>query len=131
MKLSKHNWKEYSEHKIAVMPPYVSEHILSRVAPVFPPAPLTVPVMAEVNGVEVQQEFPHDYPVVALRGRPMVEYNVDYAGILPVGEAYPGSPETRAIVATVYQKAASGPMLKRETYEVQSKTWTGYVLDDM
>ena len=131
IKLSKHNWKEYSEHKLAVMPPLVSEHILSRVAPRFTVNPLIVPVMAlDAGGEEVQLRFPADHRVAALRGRTMVRYHADY-DILAEGEQYPGQDETRIIINAVFSKAASGPMLKREAYELQSKTWAGFVLDDM
>ena len=117
IKLSKHNWKEYSEHKLAVMPPLVSEHILSREVPRFTVTPLTVPVMvADANGVNAQPNFPADFHFEALRGRPMVTYHPDY-DILAEGERYPGLAETRVIINSVFSKAAGGPILKREAYE--------------
>ena len=106
---------------MAVMPPLVSEHILSRVPPVFTVAPLVVPVMVEINGVEAQDRFPQEYPQANLRGRPMVKYHPDY-NLLPEGELYPGLRETRAIITDVFKKAAAGLMTERKAYEIQAKT---------
>ena len=130
MRRSKHNWREYSEHTLAVMPPLVTKHILSRSAPEFTCARLTIPVMVAVNGVETQGRFPADYPVETLRGELMVRYHADY-DILAEGETYPGHPETRAVIKSIFREAASRPMKDRENYDVLAKTWAGYVLDDM
>ena len=131
MKISKTNWKKYSEHKIAVMPSQVSDHILTQEAPVFRVSALTIPVMViDEHGAEVRALFPADYPTVGLRGVPMVRYNVDY-DIMEDGELYPGTPETRATVASTRQRGLTTANVERKNYELLSKSWAGYVLDDM
>ena len=47
------------------------------------------------------------------------------------GETYPGHPETRAVIKSIFPEAASRPMKDRENYDVLAKTRAGYVLDDM